>query len=532
MVDYRAAVAASGRPIGFFDARGLIGEIDRATIFDRALRMVAGLRDHGLQRGDRVVIVGATSPDYVCVTLACLLYGVATCAVASAFDPSDPDSAGVQHIRAAVEAVSPAATIVTDEWQLLAAPVGAATLTPAQIEAAEPAGPETLHAPEPSDIHHIQLTSGSTSAPKAALLTHRNVAAHLAVLAASTELDADRDQVFTWLPLYHDMGFIQLLVGLTSGVGLDLMTPLEFARDPSSWVRHMSERKTTLTAAPPFAYHLAASRARRRPDPSVDLSTLRQAYVGAEPIPPSVLRTFRQTFAPQGLADDVLLPCYGMAETVLATTLCLRTWPTTETSFGRVRWRSFDGREIVSSGTVVDGMAIEVTDETGAPVPDGDVGRIRVRGDAVMAGYLSEGSPAASEDGWHDTGDLGVLDDGELYIVGRTKEMLIVRGRNIPPYDIEAAIEGHEMVPGGSSVVFSLPVPDKGTEPLIAVVETKAEEAAWNEVGRDVAQQVRKSFGLALSQVIVLPRGIIPRTTSGKRQRAKVKQLYLAGELR
>lgn len=146
-----------------------------------------------------------------------------------------------------------------------------------------------------------------------------------------------------------------------------------------------------------------------------------------------------------------------------------------------------------------------------------------------MAGYLGE--PSAG-DGWHDTGDLGILEDGELYIVGRTKEMLIVRGRNIPPYDIEAAIEGHEMVPGGSSVVFSLPVPDKGTEPLIAVVETKADHAQWDEVGRDVALQVRKSFGLALSEVIVLPRGSIPRTTSGKRQRARVKQQYLAGELR
>lgn len=145
-----------------------------------------------------------------------------------------------------------------------------------------------------------------------------------------------------------------------------------------------------------------------------------------------------------------------------------------------------------------------------------------------MAGYLSD-DPVA---GWHDTGDLGVLDGGELYIVGRTKEMLIVRGRNIPPYDIEAVIEGHALVPGGSSVVFSLPKPDKGTEPLIAVVETKAEHAAWDEVGRDVAQQVRKSFGLALSEVIVLPRGTIPRTTSGKRQRARVKQLYLAGALR
>lgn len=529
MVDYRAATAVPGRPIGFFDARGLITEIDRATVFDRALRMVTGLRDHGLRRGDRVVIVGATSPDYVCVTIACLLAGIAPCAVASAFDPSDPDSAGVQHIHAAVRAVHPAATIVTDEWQLPAAPVGAATLTPAQIEAAQPAGPDTLHAPEPSDIHHVQLTSGSTSAPKAALLTHRNVAAHLAVLAAATELDVEWDQVFTWLPLYHDMGFVQLLVGITSGVGLDLMTPLEFARDPSSWVRHMSARKTTLTAAPPFAYHLAASRAQRRPDPSVDLAALRQAYVGAEPIPPSVLRTFQRTFAPQGLADDVLLPCYGMAETVLATTLCLRTWPTTETSFGRVRWRTFDGREIVSSGTVVDGMKIELTDETGAPVEDGQVGRIRVRGEAVMAGYLGE--PSAG-DGWHDTGDLGILEDGELYIVGRTKEMLIVRGRNIPPYDIEAAIEGHKMVPGGSSVVFSLPVPDKGTEPLIAVVETKADHAQWDEVGRDVALQVRKSFGLVLSGVIVLPRGSIPRTTSGKRQRAQVKKQYLAGELR
>jgi acyl-CoA synthetase (AMP-forming)/AMP-acid ligase II len=233
-----------------------------------------------------------------------------------------------------------------------------------------------------------------------------------------------------------------------------------------------------------------------------------------------------------------------MAETVLATTLALDTGPSEHHQFGRVRTQRFDraalderqlavpeqagqpSRTLVACGRPVSGIALRVTDTDGRDVPAGQVGSIKVRGDSVMAGYLTANRIDAPTDGWHDTGDLGLESESDLYVVGRSKEMLIVRGRNMPPYDVEAVIEQHTDIGAGNAAVFSIPSDDAATEPVIAVVETRQRGNAREDLRADVTTAVRQVFGLSLADVVVLPRGGIPRTSSGKRQRATLRAAY------
>lgn len=502
-------------PVGFLDATGVAAELPRAELLDRARVAAAGLAHEGVRHQDRVLIVAPTGPDYVSVLLGCLLSGVVPATVATPASPDDPASAGVRHLHAAIRVLRPVAVITSDPR--LPVPAGVPVLSIDDLRRHDPAPWHTLPCPEPEQPHHIQLTSGSTSDPKAALLTHANVAANLSALHEAMALTAHRDRLTHWLPLYHDMGLVLLLTGMTAGVAVDLMPPSVFARDPVVWLRHMADRGATVTSAPPFSYRVAADRFKARPE-KLDLSALRLACVGAEPIAVAVLRHFQDTFADHGLAEDTLSPCYGMAETVVGTTLSGTKHPTTATSFGRVTWQEYDKRHIVSCGQPLAGLSLRIAGED-------EVGPIEVSGTSVMAGYLTADGVTAPPGGWHDTGDLGMIRDGDLYVVGRAKEMLIVRGRNMPPYDIERTIEEHPQA--HSAAVFSYHGNETITEQLVAVVETKAAPGEWPRIRTDTATTVRRTFALSLADVLVVPRGGIPRTTSGKKQRAALREAYL-----
>ena len=545
-VDYR--VVADHIPIGFFDSSGLTKELSGIELMEQARCATAGFVHYGLQRQDRVLLVAPTGPEYLTVLLGCLLGGFVPCTVAAPPRPNDPTSSGVWHLHAAITAVRPSVVVISDPDLAVAVPAGTPLLTVDELARHGRTPWRALPIPEPEDVHHIQLTSGSTSAPKAAVLTHANVAANVGALRVATGLTAHRDRMSSWLPLYHDMGLVLVLLGLSTGVGLDLMQPVGFVRDPVSWLRHISDRGAAITAAPPFAFRAAADRFRAKGGAQLDLSSLRQAYVGAEPIEVAILRQFRDTFTDHGLADTAIVPCYGMAETVLATTLSAHDHGATDTSFGRVRWHDVDratldaqqlaqpaspgapARRIVGCGNPVQGLTLRVTRADGTEAADGEVGAIGVRGSSVMAGYLTaDGDLAAPPGGWHETGDLGLRLAGAVHIVGRTKEMLIVRGRNLPPYDIETVVEEHPLV--GASAVFSYHTDTTTTEQIVAVLETRAKPADRDQIYTDVATKVRQVFGLSLADVRFLPRGGIPRTTSGKRQRQRLRDAYLRGAL-
>ncbi|MFC0598276.1 AMP-binding protein [Streptomyces palmae] len=548
VLDYRL-LGGHQEGLSFLDSRGVTGGLRYADLAQQARRAAGALSARGVRFQDRVLLPMPTGPAYFTALAGCLLGGFVPCTVVSPPNPEDPRSPGMRQFAAVVSAVGPAAVIAPDEAtaRALAAIAGPVYLTPAELDgdpATQPA------APRPNDLHHIQLTSGSTSAPRAAALTYAQVTANVTALTEAFELHRHPggDRICNWLPLHHDMGFVVALTALHSGTPLDLMTPIGFVRDPLSWLRHISERRATITSAPPFGYRSAADRHRRTPLAELDLSSLRQAHVGAEPIPFPVLTDFRDAFAPHGLDESALIPCYGMAETVLASTMSLARRPSAELSWGRVKALRLDRSElhhhnrvtdardgrpditVVACGRPVGGLEIEVRRPDGGGCAENEIGEVHLRGDSVMAGYLGpDGAPRPVDARTHATGDLGFQRDGDLYIVGRLKEMLIVRGRNLPPYDVEQAIEAHPDIEAGNSAVFSHT--DDSGEQVVAVVESKARGEAAARIKGEVAMLVRQAFGFTPREVVVVRRGRIPRTTSGKRQRAKLRERYTAGEL-
>ncbi len=532
-IDYPVLLAGYRGAIDLYDSRRHLDTVAGQTFADGVAAMAGALATRGLRRGDRIVLVANNTEQYLTTVLAVLLLGAVPCAVAPPPTPSREESAGVAHLRAALRTIGPAMVVATAATAPAIAHDG--LVLEDDLTACQASAIPDLRPARPDDIHHIQLTSGSTSAPKAVVLTHGNVAHNIASIGAAMGATRGRDRVFSWLPMYHDMGFVLVLGALLFGLPIGLMTPLGFLRDPLSWPRHMTRHGSTITAGPTFAYGAATAALARRGDTAgaIDLGRLRQAYVGAEPIARSTLHGFTESFTRLGLRADALVPCYGMAESVLATTLAVRPAPTGPGNFGRVRTLgSAADISPVSCGRPLDGMRIRVVDADGADTGDGVVGDIRISGPSLMAGYLgSDGSVQRPPGGWHATGDRGLLSAGELFVVGRHNEMLIVRGRNIPPYDVERAVEAVSQVGSGQVVVFSVDDDGRGRESVVAVIGTGViEPDRRRQIKLDAAQRVRESFGFSLDDVVLVPKGSVPRTTSGKLQRLEIRGRYLAGE--
>ncbi|MFJ3213484.1 AMP-binding protein [Streptomyces flaveolus] len=548
LLDYRS-LGEHQAQVTFLDSRGVTAHLTYRQLAEKARGAAGALLARGLTRGDRVLLPLGTGPAHLTALWGCLLAGLVPCTITVPPSPADEKATGTRQFRAVVAVTEPAAVITadTDTATALATGHGPRYLTIADLDH-PPAADEQLATPHPDDAHHIQLTSGSTSAPKAAVLTHAQVAANVRAIHRALELTPERDRVCHWLPLHHDMGFILSLATLTRGVPLDLMPSISFLRDPLSWLRHISQRGATITTAPPFGYRTATDRFRRMPDTDLDLSTLRQAYIGAEPIPLNALTDFRDTFAKQNLDEAALIPCYGMAETVLAATMSLERRESGDLSWGRVKALRLDREDlhhhnkvtdatsdrpsitVIACGRPLGGLTVHIRTPDGTDCADNEIGEIHLRGDSVMAGYLSpDGTTAPVADRTHATGDLGFTRDGDLYIVGRVKELLIVNGRNLPPYDVEESIETHPDIDAGNSAVFSYT--DDTGEHVVAVAETRLPAADHERLQREAAMLVRQAFGFNLRQVIVLRRGGIPRTTSGKRQRGRLRDDYLTGRL-
>lgn len=533
VVDHSTLIGQGLPQVDFYDSRRHLGALAGDDLAKWVRLRAGALAARGLARGDRVVMVANNTEGYLSTLLAVLLLGAVPCAVAPPPAPTREESAGVQHFRAAVAAIAPT---------MVLAAVANAVRHPGVLHYEELEDSAALPIPEhppprPGDVHHIQLTSGSTSAPKAVALSHGNVAHNIATVSQAMETVRDSGGLFSWLPMYHDMGFIQVLGALIYGGRVGLMTPMGFLRDPLSWVRNMTHHRSTVTAGPTFAYRAAADFLTRAGDapPNLDLSELRHAYVGAEPIAQSTLRRFTEAFAPFGLRSDVLIPSYGMAESVLATTLALRPAAEGADDFGRVHALRAVGSPtpLVSCGSPIDGMRVRVLDSDGMELGDGTIGEIQIAGPSVMAGYLEPGGVLTSPPGgWHDTGDRGLLCAGELFVVGRSKEMLIVRGRNLPPYDVEQVIGVLPQVGPGQVVVFSAPDDGRGREVIVAVVATgSGGPDEQRRLRADVTGAVRENFGISLDDVVLVPKAGIPRTTSGKIQRIKLRDSYLRGDL-
>lgn len=414
----------------------------------------------------------------------------------------------------------------------------------------ELAGSEPLAAPVPTteqDTALLQLTSGSTAEPKAVRITYGNLHANVKAMIEGAQFDLDHDVMVSWLPTFHDMGMVGFLtLPMAHGIELVKITPVEFLTGPLIWPKLISKYGGTATAAPNFAYAIVGRRmARVDEDDAYDLSTLRIALNGAEPVDEAAVQTFVEAGRRFKMRPECVFPAYGMAEATLAvsfapllTGLTLdvveaealeadnRAVPVPE---GDPRRGTEAVRSFAVLGRPLDGLEADVVDELGTVLGEREVGEIRLRGEAVTPGYLTVQGPLATQDaeGWLLTGDLGYLVDGQIVVCGRRKDVIIMGGRNLYPTDIERAAVAVDGVRAGNAVAVRL---DAGSrrERFAVVVESKLAGDAETErrLAKEVVARVRAAVDMRPFSVVVLPAGSLPKTPSGKIRRAATAQQY------
>jgi fatty-acyl-CoA synthase len=391
---------------------------------------------------------------------------------------------------------------------------------------------------DPDSLALVQFSSGSTSAPKPVALTHRQLVAQLATLhMLMPEVTAG----VSWLPLFHDMGLVGCLLSAAYyPAPLTLLRPEAFLARPALWLRALSRTRAEVSPAPNFAFGLCLKRVRDEELEGVDLSSWRYALNGAEPVSPPLLRRFAERFAPFGLAPEALVPVYGLAEAALAVTFSPRR-PQVRALALDPRLLALHGRvvpgprEVSSVGLPVPGVEIELRDDTGTPLPERQVGRVTVRGPSVMAHYLGlpEATAEVLRDGWLDTGDLGFAEGGELFICGRSKDVIVIRGANHDPQEFEEAVDAVPGLRAGCAVAVGFEPAGEEAEALLMLVERAKDGAAV--ASETLAEQVKTAVlersGIRPHTVELLAPGSLPRTSSGKLRRREALRRYLAAEL-
>ena len=396
-----------------------------------------------------------------------------------------------------------------------------------------------------ADSAFIQFTSGSTNKPKGVVVTHENLAHNAWAVMREGLKSHDEDRGVSWLPLFHDMGLIGFVIApIHHRVPVSFMSPMTFLKRPATWLEILSKHRGTITYGPNFSYAITAKRVRDRDLEGLDLSCVRVAGCGAEPIQADTLRAFADRFAKIGFSKRAFVPSYGMAEYTLA--IAFSTGVPTDRVLSASLWERgvaepapevadpADVVEIVHCGKAFSEHGIRIVDvESRAVLDDRRVGEIEICGPSVMQGYY-EMPEATSEtigkDGWMRTGDLGYLADGNIYICGRAKDVIIVNGKNYYPQDLEWAGSEVKGVRAGNVIAFPSHLPGLGREAVVVVAETKETEGR-DALARDVKTEIAKATGLTVDEVVIVDAGTIPKTSSGKLQRRKARQLFEEGLL-
>ncbi|WNG21118.1 fatty acyl-AMP ligase [Cystobacter fuscus] len=535
--------AARGRlGLIFVDAAERETHLPWAQVYERARRTASGLHRLGVRPGDRVALLLPTSPGFMDAFFGTLLAGAVPVPL---YPPVRLGRLEEYHRSTArMLEVSGAAVVLTDSKVrlLLGTPVAAARprfgcLT---VEDVSREGGDLALSVTPQSLGLIQFSSGSTVDPKPVALRHDNLMAQLAALEAEIPPPLEGDPVgVSWLPLYHDMGLIGCLLSALYYPGRMVLIPPEvFLARPALWLRALSRHRGFVSPAPNFAYGLCLKRVKDAEMEGVDLSAWRHALNGAEPVSLETLRRFGERFSRWGFQPGAMRPVYGLSEASLAVTFPVAgRGPYALGVDARVlatERRIVDGeRPVVSVGHPVAGVEVQVRDSLGHVLPERRVGRVFARGPSVMEGYF--GLPEATvraldEAGWLDTGDLGFEADGELFLTGRAKDLVIIRGANHAPQEFEEALEGVEGLRTGCAVALGF-TPEDGQDEALLVLAEHAPGARVEGLEERVREAVVASTGVRPHTVRVLEPGTLPRTSSGKLRRGEALRLFLANEL-
>jgi 1-acyl-sn-glycerol-3-phosphate acyltransferase len=518
-----------------------------AQLHERARSVAGALAARGIKAGDTVAIMLPTCLEYFTCFYGTLCAGAIPvpiyppARIAQLEEHVRRHARILENARAAMLITVPQARTVA---RLLRAAAGVGAVVTAE-ELAEGAGETSMPRVRGQDIAFLQYTSGSTGNPKGVILTHANLLANIRIMG--NEVRAGGSDVFvSWLPLYHDMGLIGAwLATLYFGIPLVLMSPLEFLTHPARWLWAIHRYRGTISAAPNFAYELCLNRLRDEDLEGLDLGSLRLLFNGAEAVSPRTLRRFTERFARHGLRQEAVAPVYGLAECSLGLS-----FPPLDRAprIDRIARDPFlrDGRaaparaddatvlEFVGCGRPLPEYHVRVVDDLGREVDEREEGRLEFQGPSATSGYFrnAEATRALFHGEWLDSGDRAYLADGELFITGRVKDIIIRAGRNIHPHEVEEAIGSLPGVRKGCVAVFGARDAAGGTERLIVLAETRETDAgALERLRRAVNAAVRERADTVPDDVVLAPPHTVLKTSSGKIRRAASRELYERGQL-
>ncbi len=534
------------RGFNFHDARGQLARpYSFAELREDAVAAAYRLIARGIAPGDRVALIAETGPEF-----AALFFG-AVYAGAWPVPLPLPTSFGgaaayVDQLKVQLDSCDPVLLIHPEELAAMAEAAaelaGVAALSWEAL-AQEPATQAELPSPDPDDVAYLQYSSGSTRFPHGVAVTHRALLNNLSAHSHGMEV-VDTDRCISWLPWYHDMGLVGCMLSpVANQVSTDYLKTEDFARRPFAWLDMISRNEgTSISYSPTFGYDICARRmsSQTRASDRFDLSRWRLAGNGADMIRPDVMQAFVDAFADAGFKASAFLPSYGLAEATLAVTIMppgegivVELVEETELAGGIA---ANDGpqrfRAVVNCGKPAKDMTVAIRDEAGGALPERAIGKVWCQGPSVMAGYFRDEAATAAclVDGWLDTGDMGYLSDGYLYIVGRAKDMIIINGKNHWPQDIEWAVEQLPGFKAGDIAAFAITTPG-GEETPAVLVQCRTSDPAERARLRDaIRDKVRSITGMNCVVELVPPRAL-PRTSSGKLSRAKARNLYLSGEI-
>jgi fatty-acyl-CoA synthase len=538
--------AATGkRGLNFHDPRGkLVRAYPYAELRQDALSAAYRFLAMGVQAGDRVALIAETGAEFAALFFGCIY------ARAWPVPLPLPTSFGgkdgfIDQLAVQMQSAQPKMLIypqeITEMAQAAAAKAGCAAQAWEDFNQRE-AVPHTLPQSDTNDIAYLQYSSGSTRFPHGVAVTHHALLSNLAAHAHGMQLEQD-DRCISWLPWYHDMGLVGCLLSpLANQVSADYLKTENFARRPLAWLDLISRHQgTSISYSPTFGYDICARRISSISDAGrFDLSRWRVAGNGADMIRPDVMQNFVDAFAASGFKPAAFLPSYGLAEATLAVTLMP---PGEGIRVELVEESELSGeapapdapkryRAIVNCGKPVRDVQVEIRGDDGAALPEQKIGKVWCAGSPIMQGYYCDEAATAAcmVNGWLDTGDMGYMSDGYLYIVGRAKDMIIINGKNHWPQDIEWAVEQLPGFKTGDIAAFSITNSVGEEVPAVLVhcrTTSDAERAVLHEAVKD---KVRSVTGMHCVVELIPPR-TLPRTSSGKLSRAKARNLYLNGDI-
>jgi fatty-acyl-CoA synthase len=541
--------AAKGeRGLNFHDARGVLTQAyPYSELREDAVAYARRMVSLGVKPGDRIAIIAETGPEF-----AACFFGAVYAGAWPVPLPLPTSFAGretyVEQLGVQLKSSDPALFLYPAELaDFCSAAAEKAGVTPRDWESLEDIEPVPVELPtaKPDDIAYLQYSSGSTRFPHGVAVTHyallHNLHSHGFGLKAQ-----ETDRVVSWLPWYHDMGLVGCLLSpVAMQMSVDFLKTEDFARRPLAWLDLITRNPgTTLSYSPTFGYDICSRRmsSQTRAEDRFDLSRWRIAGNGADMIRPDVMQAFVDGFAPAGFQASAFCPSYGLAEATLAVSLMP---PGEGIRLELVEENELSGcapgdderprryRAVVNCGRPIVGMEVAIRGPEGQALPDRGIGKVYVRGGSVMHSYFRDEETTEavlSPDGWLDTGDMGYMSTGYIFIVGRAKDMIIINGRNHWPQDIEWAVEQLPGFKAGDIAAFAITGPSGEETPAVLVHCRVSDPQERGRLRNDIRDRIRAITGITPVVELVPPR-TLPRTSSGKLSRTKARTLYLSGEI-